>query len=239
MKKLKLDYHIFKGIINGFLNLYTGGKKRPTFFNIDRTYPELNELTRNYAAIRAELDHVLKTQQNLPEYHDVDPGERAISQTTAKKWSVFMLYILGHKPEANRALCPVTSRILDGIPNLVQAFFSVLDPGKSIPLHEGPYYGYLRYHLALRVPRENPPCIIVNSQKHEWKEGEAVMFDDSWPHEVINNSKEHRVVLIVDVMRRMSLAPSLLNRFVTGVIARNTYGKKVAQRVEKLSPLFQ
>jgi aspartyl/asparaginyl beta-hydroxylase (cupin superfamily) len=237
MKKLKLDYHIFKGLINGYLSLYTGGKRRPVFFDIDHTYPELNEITRNCATIRAEFDRVLQTQ-NLPEYHDVDPGEKEISRTTANKWSVFMLDILGHKPEANRSLCPQTARILDGIPNLVQAFFSVLAPGKSIPLHEGPFYGYLRYHLALRVPRDNPPCIIVNSHKHVWKEGEAVLFDDSWPHEVVNHSQEQRVVLIVDVMRRMPYLPSLVNRFMTRVIARNTYGKKVAQRVEKFAPLF-
>ena len=239
MKKFKLDYHIFKGIINSFLNLYTGGRKRPVFFDIPKTYAELTQLTQNFTTIRSELDHVLQSQEEIPEYHEVDPGERAISCASAQKWRVFMLYILGHKPEANRALCPVTSQLLDGIPNLVQAFFSVLDPGKSIPLHEGPYYGYLRYHLALRVPQENPPCIIVNSQKHTWKEGEAVLFDDSWPHEVVNNSNERRIVLIVDVMRRMPWAPSLLNRFVTGVIGKFTYGKKVAARVDNLTPLFQ
>ena len=237
MEKLKLDYHIFKGLINAFLSLYTGGKQRPVFFDIGRTYPELDEITRNYALVRAEFDRVLKTR-TLPEYHDLDPGEKVISQTTAKKWSVFMLYILGHKPEVNRALCPETARVLDGVPNLVQAFFSVLEPGKSIPLHEGPFYGYLRYHLALHVPRDNPPCLIVNSQKHVWKEGEAALFDDSWPHEVVNQSQEQRVVLIVDVLRRMPYLPSLVNRFMTRVIARHTYGKKVAQRAEQFAPIF-
>jgi aspartyl/asparaginyl beta-hydroxylase (cupin superfamily) len=237
MKKLKLDYHIFKGLVNSFLNCFTGGRKRPVFFDITRTYPALNELTRNVAAIRAEAQEVLATQ-SLPEYHDVDPGERAISQTTPATWNVFMLDILGHKPEGNRALCPDTARLLDGIPGLVQAFFSVLAPGKSIPEHEGPYYGYLRYHLALEVPRQDPPCILVNGRKHVWKEGEAVMFDDSWPHEVVNHSTERRVVLIVDVLRPMPWVPSLLNRFITSVIARNTYGKKVAQRVQKYAPMF-
>ena len=239
LKKWKLDYHIFKAIINAFLNLYTGGKRRPAFFNVAASYPELNQLTQNYSAIQAELDRVLQSQVVLPEYHEVDPGERKISAGTTQKWRVFMLYILGHKPESNRQTCPETARLLDGIPNLVQAFFSILEPGKSIPLHEGPYYGYLRYHLALRVPTDNPPCIIVNSQKHVWKEGEAVLFDDSWPHEVINRSNDRRIVLIVDVMRRMPWLPTLVNRFVTEVIGRLTYGKKVAQRVESLTPLFQ
>ncbi len=237
MKKFKLNYHIFKGLINGYLGLYTGGKKRPVFFDIPGTYPELNAITQNYATIRAECERVIQSQ-NLPEYHDVDPGEKDISKTTGKKWRVFMLDILGHKPEANRALCPETVRILDAVPNLGQAFFSILEPGKSIPVHEGPFYGYLRYHLALRVPRDNQPWILVNSKKHVWKEGEAVLFDDSWPHEVVNHSQEPRVVLIVDVLRRMPYLPTLVNRFMTRVIARNTYVNKVAQRVEKFAPMF-
>src|SRR5688572_23687509 len=114
MKKWKLDYHIPKSMVNGFLNLYTGGKARPAFFDIPNTYPELTQLTQSYATIRSELDRVLQSQTALPEYHDVDPGERAISAVTAQKWRVFMLYILGHKPEANRAICPVTARLLDG-----------------------------------------------------------------------------------------------------------------------------
>ena len=40
------------------------------------------------------------------------------------------------------------------VPNLLGAFFSILDPGKSIPAHDGPYTGYLRYHLALKVPAQ-------------------------------------------------------------------------------------
>ena len=47
--------------------------------------------------------------------------------------------------------------LVAGIPNLFQAFFSILEPGKSIPAHEGPYCGYLRYHLGLIVPEESPP----------------------------------------------------------------------------------
>src|SRR5687768_1998154 len=114
MKKWKLDYHIPKSMVNAFLNCYTGGKQRPAFFDIPNTYPELTSLTTNFETIRGELDHVLKVQPDLPEYHDVDPGERAISAASAQKWRVFMLYILGNKPQTNRALCPETSRLLDG-----------------------------------------------------------------------------------------------------------------------------
>lgn len=229
---VKLDYHIFKGAVNSYLSLYTGGKARPAFFDIPTTFPPLDELTRNCAAVREELHGVLGDKPALRRYQDVDPGEAKIAAgSPGKNWSVFMLYLLGHKPEANRARCPRTVAILDRIPGLIQAFFSVLDPGKSVPPHEGPYYGYLRYHLALQVPRDNPPKLVVAGQDYHWREGEAVLFDDSHTHEVVNHSSETRVVLIVDVMRPMPVMPTLLNRFVTNVVARHTYGRSVMKRL--------
>jgi len=233
VKKLKLDYHIFKGAVNGYLSLYTGGKERPAYFDIAKTVPALDTLTKGFPVIKAELDAALREKPRFRRYQDVDPGEAKITGTdTAKNWKVFMLYLLGHKPEGNRSLCPQTCALLDKVPGLIQAFFSVLDPGKSVPAHEGPYYGYLRYHLALQVPTESPPKLVVAGQDHVWREGEAVLFDDSHTHEVVNHSPGTRVVLIVDVRRPMPLLPSLLNKFVTDVVARHTYGRSVMKRLK-------
>jgi aspartyl/asparaginyl beta-hydroxylase (cupin superfamily) len=35
----------------------------------------------------------------------------------------------------------------------------------------------LTSYLGLRVPKNNPPKIVVNSQDYVWKEGEGVLFD--------------------------------------------------------------
>ena len=78
-----------------------------------------------------------------------------------------------------------------------------------------------------------PPKLIVNAQEYVWKAGEATMFDDSWPHEVINESSEPRVVLIVDVLRPLPLVPSLLNKFIIYGLARPTYYRGVLRRVER------
>jgi aspartyl/asparaginyl beta-hydroxylase (cupin superfamily) len=226
-----VDYHVFKSALNRFYSPYVGGKNRPTYFDIPSTYPSLNLITENYPLIKNEFEKVYQTQTQMPLYHEIDPGETAISQTTDKNWKVFMLYLLGHKPEANRALCPETCRMLGRIPNLIQAFFSILEPGKSIPEHEGPYLGYLRYHLGIYVPLQNPPRLYVNSQEYIWQEGKAVLFDDSWPHSVKNESDDYRAVLIIDVLRPMPTLPNLLNKFVTGLIARYTYGRQVMDRL--------
>jgi aspartate beta-hydroxylase len=229
---VKVDYHIFKDFANAYFDRYTGGPQRPTFFEIDEIAPRLAEVTAAYAAIRTEFDRLPVTPEALPQYHEVDPGEAKISNTTPKRWNVFMLEILGHRLEANRALCPQTCRVLDRVPGVIQAFFSILEPGKSIPEHEGPYRGYLRYHLGLRVPKERPPKLVVNGQTFVWREGEAVLFDDSWPHAVVNDSPETRAVLIIDIRRPLPYGPDLFNRFLTDVAARHTYGRKVARKAQ-------
>ena len=229
-----MDYHIFKSMVNGCYAPYVGYEKRPTFFDINETYPELNRVTECFPEIREELEDLLQSETRLPRYHDVDAGEAKISDTTAHNWNVCMLEILGHRVDVNRQRFPRTCAAVARVPNVIQAFFSILDPGKSIPAHEGPYLGYLRYHLALRVPEHNPPCIVVNHQPYTWKLGEAVLFDDSHLHEVINHSDGVRCVLIIDVLRPMPMLPTMLNRATT-LIARHTYGRKVANEVQKFA----
>lgn len=231
-----MDYHGFKAALNSYFARHVGGDRRPVFHNIETTCPELAHLERSFPWIRAEFDALMKRGSELPRYHDIDAGEAKISATTKHNWNVFLLELLGHKLEANRSLCPATCEALGRVPNVMQAFFSILDPGKSIPAHDGPYLGYLRYHLGVSIPKIRPPRILVAGQPYTWREGEGVLFDDSWTHEVQNESPEPRAVLVIDILRPMPLAPRLLNRFVTGVIARNTYGRKVARNAQLFVP---
>lgn len=232
---MKVDYHVFKSALNAYLALHMDLRSRPTFFDIQQCYPPLDIVTRAYPAIRMEFERLIADQPSLPQYHEVDSGERKISNTTPKRWNVFILECLGCKVELNRARCPETCRVLEQVPNLIQAFFSILEPGKSVPEHEGPYLGYLRYHLGIRVPAKKPPKIVVNSQEYVWKEGEGVLFDDSWPHAVINNSNEMRAVLIVDVRRPLPITADIVNRFVTNVIGRHAYGRAVARKANEFA----
>ncbi len=232
---MKLDYHIFKSILNGFLALHFDRKRRPTFFNIAETAPQLKIVTKAYPAIRKEFEQLVAEGVSLPQYHDVDSGERNISDTTPKRWNVFMLECLGEAAKVNCRRCPETYKAVKQVPDLIQAFFSILDPGKSVPKHESPYLGYLRYHLGLRVPTKDPPKIVVNGQDYVWKEGEAVLFDDSWPHEVINRSDELRAVLIVDIRRPLPLTADLVNRFVTKFIGRHFYGRPVVRKATQFA----
>jgi aspartate beta-hydroxylase/beta-hydroxylase len=218
--------------VNSVFDLYTGGRRRPVFFDVEATCPELGDLDRAYPVIREELTTLLAEKQAIPRYHDVDQMQQYISGRfdPDKDWKVFYLYAMGEKPAANRQRCPRTAELLEHIPGLFQAFFSILDGGKSIPAHCGPYRGYLRYHLALIVPENDPPTIRIKDQHHTWQEGRSILFDDSWEHEVVNKSASERVVLIVDIRRPMPLPFASLNRFVE-LVMRLIYGKQIVKKL--------
>ena len=230
-----VNYRSLVGLLDGvnwLFDFHTGGARRPVFFDVEQAYPPLRKLDRGFPAIREELLWLLAEKKAIPKYHEVDTMQHYISGRfdLEKNWKVFYLYAMGEKPEANRSKCPRTAALLDEIPGLFQAFFSILDGGKSIPAHRGPYRGYIRYHLGLVVPEDNPPSIRVKNQHYTWKEGESVLFDDSWDHEVINKSTGERVVLIVDVRRPMPLPLASLNRFVESVM-RLVYGKQILKKL--------
>ena len=197
-------------------------------------------LDHNYQIIRDELDAVLGEKHRIPRYHELSEKEILISGTVSpeKDWRVFMLATLAGIPPSNQAKCPKTTALLSRIPRLFQAFFSILDPGKPIPPHCGPYLGYLRYHLGLRIPKNSPPTMRVRDKFHTWKEGQSIVFDDSLEHEVYNQSDDIRVVLIVDFFRPMPLPLHFANWSLYQIAARYAHeGKGVLERIERYSSL--
>lgn len=189
---------------------------RPVFHDIDEIFPALRKIDDNYEVIREEVLAVLPRKHRIPRYHDVDPSQE-ISKGIGD-WR--MLYVHMHRAGDNiptRHLCPRTAALIDELPDVCGAYFSILDGKKSVPAHGGPYLGYLRYHLGLVVPENNPPTIRIKDQYYTWQEGESIFFDDSWNHEVFNEADSVRVVLIVDVLRPLPWLLDKLNRLVARV----------------------
>lgn len=224
----------FSRLGNPIYDLFTGGKNRPIFFDIDQTMPELRAIDAAYEDIRAELERLLPQQDQMPRYHELDTDLLYSSGrfNRDKRWNVFMLYCYKALPEENRKLCPKTCEALAKIPYINQAFFSILDPGKSIPAHTGPTRAYLRYHLGLRVPKNNPPTIRIKDRFYTWREGESVLFDDSWEHEIYNESDSVRAVLIVDVVRPF-VAPVFWFALMTRKLGDWFYGRRIVAAANK------
>jgi aspartate beta-hydroxylase len=166
-------------------------------------FPWCSLLESQFAAIRAEVEALRSSQQQL----FMSVGGRAAHDHTlvaAGKWTEFPLFGNGTKYTENCARCPVTAAIMERIaPAMELAFagggetlFSTLNPGTHLRPHCGSSNTRLTAHLGILVP--SGCSIRAGNEWREWREGECLVFDDSWEHEVRHLGDRDRVVLLIN-----------------------------------------
>lgn len=193
----------------------------PTFFDAGQ-FSWVAPLEAQWMTIRRELDGILEYWQALPSFQDISTDQRTI--TDDDRWKTFFLYAYGIKAEGNCARCPETARLVAAVPGMLTAMFSIISPGKHIPPHRGPYKGVVRYHLGLLVPEPRDRCRIrVGNDVRHWAEGRSLLFDDTYEHEVWNETAGMRAVLFLDVVRPLRFPANALNRLVLTAIARSPF----------------
>ncbi|NGY04689.1 aspartyl/asparaginyl beta-hydroxylase domain-containing protein [Solimonas terrae] len=179
-------------------------------------FPWTQYLESQWRLIRAELDQVMLARERLPAFQQILDEVRTI--TTDDQWKTYWLLSAGMDCRENQARCPETTRLLRAIPGASTAFFSILAPGKKIPPHRGAYNGILRCHLAMIVPEPAQHVAIrVGNHICHWQEGRTLIFDDSFNHEVWNDTDGWRVVLFIDFARPLRQPWHLLNRAFLGI----------------------
>jgi beta-hydroxylase len=176
-----------------------------------RLFPWARELELDWRKIRHELDQVMQFRDQMPSFHEILKEVSTI--TRDHDWKTYFLTGIGMDCRENARRCPETMRLLQRIPGLTTAFFSILSPQKHIPAHRGAWNGILRFHLGLLVPEPRERCRIrIGNDFHSWREGEALIFDDTFNHEVWNDTDGYRVVLFVDFARPLRQPYEWLNR---------------------------
>jgi len=160
-------------------------------------YQEVKILEDNWETIRDEAISIFKN--NI----ESDSHGAGLFKNFTKSWTRFYLKWYGRSEMKNaREYAPKTMKLLDQIPEIHLALFSIMPPGTYLHAHRGPYAGSLRYHLGLQCPKEK--ChIIVAGIPYKWRDGEGILFDDTYTHEVYNNSDETRIILFCDIQRKM------------------------------------
>ncbi|MGH8398738.1 MAG: aspartyl/asparaginyl beta-hydroxylase domain-containing protein, partial [Gammaproteobacteria bacterium] len=170
-------------------------------------FPWLAEIESHTDEIRAELLEVLRGDEGFRPFIEMERNHAGTkyweSLNYSPNWNAFFFYRDGRRFDENCKRCPVTSGILDNLPlsrvaeHSPETFFSVLKPGAHIPPHTGVINTRLVTHLPLIIP---PDCgIRVGNETRGWKEGECIVFDDTFEHEAWNKSDQTRVVLIFDI----------------------------------------
>jgi beta-hydroxylase len=87
--------------------------------------------------------------------------------------------------------------------------------------------------LALRTPADETAARIrVGSRTQHWRDGRSLVFDNTLEHEVWNDSDEIRVVLLVDVIRKLPWYLAAPNRAFIGAIRRSPFIKRAVANNE-------
>lgn len=164
--------------------------------------PGISPLRDNWRAIRDEAIGVMSGGEEIPPFAKISPDHRRIAPDAA--WKSYFLNGYGYTAQRNRARCPLTAQLVDQVPNLVVAFFSIFSPGTHIKPHSGVTKAMLNVHLGLSIPPVQDRCELrVGDETRRWQEGEFLIFDETNQHEAWNESDQPRVVLFLQVARPM------------------------------------
>lgn len=218
------------------VNLRYAKHGSPSLYRTD-VFPWTQALERNWHLIRGELERVLERKSELPNVQDITPDATSISRDSS--WKIFPLVAYGIRAPRNIKLCPNTWRLVQAIPGLKTAMFSILEPGKHIPPHRGPYNGVLRLHLGLIVPQPQERVRMrVDSQIVHWEEGRALIFDDAYEHEVWNDTQELRVVLFVDFAKPLRFPANWLNRLLLAAALFSPFLREGGENLRRFERRF-
>jgi Aspartyl/Asparaginyl beta-hydroxylase len=182
-------------------------------------YPRLRLLEEHYPVIREECDALLGAAHT---WYPCRPWVGATQQAASTPPTGRLSCSSPGASSKRTAGAPCTAALLRRVPGVYTAFFSVLEPHQHLVPHWGYYKGFLRYHLGVIVPDDNArrDCYmrvnadpevnrlrqrerIAEGAVYYWKNGEGVVFDDTYLHDARNASDLPRVVLFLDLRKWM------------------------------------
>lgn len=179
------------------------GLKRIPFWNVEddpvlKQTVDLFEGSETLSIIQKEYSNICD-QQSGWKVNSIPTGQ----------WRVYPLYNQGTKVMDNCSCCPQTVQMIESLTNFMHcvygnAMFSVLEPASYIEPHTGPCNFRLRCHIPLVAPEGW--VIQVGMETRAWREGEIMLFDDSFVHTVrqeddgqSDTTARERVLLIFDI----------------------------------------
>ena len=180
-------------------------------------FPNSQRFTAAWRDIRDEA--LAAHPESMPRFHDLMPEQAEISANDNRDWRLFILKAYGVPVPENLARMPVMAGLLGQCPEVISATISFLAPRKHIPRHRGPFRGVMRFHLGLQIPRgaNGRPAtrMLIDDREYRIADGECLLWDDTFPHEVMNDADAPRIALLLDVWRpNMPLDMELLSRAV-------------------------
>jgi len=209
---------------NALMYLYSAVPPRPLL--TEREFPDLAPLSANWQMMRDEALKLKDEGYIRAALHNNDIGFNSFFK---RGWKRFYLKWYDQPLPSAQALCPQTVALLKKIPTVKGAMFALLDPRSHLNPHRDPFAGSMRYHLGLVTPNSDACFISVDGERYFWKDGEAVLFDETFIHFVENNTDETRIILLCDIERPLT---ARFMRAVNSWVSRKIVTASATQNVE-------
>ncbi len=193
-----LDHSALLAPINALMVLNSRVPTTP-YISSDQL-PDLKVLDQNWEMIRDEALNLAAMQRiKAAEKHD-DIGFNSFFKYGWKRF--YLKWYDARHPSAEQ-LCPKTVALLKQLPTVKAAMFAELPPGGKLNPHRDPYAGSMRYHLGLSTPNDDRCHIVVDGETYSWRDGQSVVFDETYIHSARNDSEANRIILFCDIERPM------------------------------------
>ena len=201
--------------LNIFVYLFSKVPTKQAYLPVSN-FKDLQILQDNWQVIRNEALKLNQLEKIKAATTNNDAGFNSFFK---KGWKRFYLKWYEAKHPSALLFCPKTVEILSRVPLVKAAMFTELPPGAKLNPHRDPYAGSLRYHLGLVTPNDDKCFINVNNESYSWRDGEAVIFDETYIHWALNDSKKTRIILLCDIERPMKYKwAQAINRWLGRVV---------------------
>ena len=169
-------------------------------------HPLVPPLLAQSDAIRGEFDEALRQRDGIEPFMGVLSGHdtgKYLSGSITASWDALFFYRHGQRFDDNHRRFPRTSAAIEALDlcridaQAPEVCFSILQSHTRIEPHHGVTNARVVIHIPLRVP---PGCYLELSQvgRHYWREGQAMVFDDTFEHSAENPSDQVRGILLMD-----------------------------------------
>jgi aspartate beta-hydroxylase len=204
-------------------SIYDSRIDTPAVLDTEHYFPGAADFAARWRDIRDEALAIRRNLDAVPRFHELMAEQADISANDGRDWRMFIMRAYGIDVPDNRDRCPTVAALLARHPEVKSCVLSFLAPGKHIPKHRGPFRGILRFHLMLTMPRmpdgDVGAILEIDGKPYRLTDGECLLWDDTFPHEVWNRTDEVRMALLLDVWRRdMPADMEMLSRAVVGIV---------------------
>jgi aspartate beta-hydroxylase len=177
----------------------------PPVLDVMERFSSARRYVDEWPALRDEALRLAEEIADIPRFHELMAEQESISAYDGRDWRVFVLKAYGVRFPDNLERSPVLAKLLESTPEVLSATYSFLAPQKHIPRHRGPFRGILRYYLGLSIPTtsEGRPQTVLTIDGADYRigSGGSLLWDDTFSHEVRNDSDRPRIALLLDVRR--------------------------------------